>query len=93
MDLRKVIEVAAENRVAIELNANPARLDMDWRHWRRAAEAGVLCVINPDAHAPEHFDFVVAGILSARKGGLRKEDILNTRSLEAVRDWLADRPA
>ncbi len=83
-----VIEAAAETGTAIELNANPYRLDMDWRHWKRAAEADVLCVINPDAHSPEHFDFMEAGVLTARKGWLSPEQVLNTRPLEAVEAWL-----
>lgn len=89
VNIGKVIEAAVEEGVAIELNANPARLDLDWRHWKRAAEAGALCTINPDAHAPEHFDFVEAGVRSARKGWLTAEHVLNTRSLEEVQSWLA----
>jgi len=79
---------AAERDVVIELNANPHRLDMDWRHWKRAAAKGVLTSINPDAHAPRHFDFVEAGVLTARKGWLRAENVLNTRSLAEVKRWL-----
>lgn len=91
VNVGKIIEAAVEEGVVIELNANPARLDMDWRHWKRAAEAGALCAINPDAHAPEHLDFVEAGILAARKGWLTKEHILNTRPLEAVQAWIDER--
>jgi DNA polymerase (family 10) len=88
VDLRKVIEAAAEENAVIELNANPSRLDLDWRLWKFAKEAGVLCSINPDAHAPEHFDFVEAGLRAARKGWLTASDILNTRELPAIEDWL-----
>ena len=49
IDLQKVIDAAIANRVIIEINANPRRLDLDWRLWRRAAERGLMCAINPDA--------------------------------------------
>jgi len=88
VNVNAVIDAAAETGTVIELNANPARLDLDWRHWKRAAEAGVLCAINPDAHAPDHFDFVEAGVLTARKGWLTRDHVLNTRPLEAVQRWL-----
>ena len=91
VDVAKVLDAAAANGVAIELNANPQRLDMDWRHWRRAAEQGVLCVINPDAHEAGGLDHVRAGINRARKGWLRREDVLNTRRLAAVKKYLLDR--
>ncbi|MFP4542173.1 MAG: histidinol-phosphatase, partial [Opitutales bacterium] len=83
-----VVAAAAAHGVIIELNANPHRLDMDWRHWKSAAAAGVLTSINPDAHAPDHFDFVEAGVRVARKGWLRREQVFNTRSLAEVRALL-----
>lgn len=88
VDLRRVIEAAAEAGVVIELNANPSRLDLDWRWWKFAKECGVLCSINPDAHDPAHFDFVEAGLRAARKGWLAAADILNTRDLPAIEEWL-----
>ena len=72
----------------IEINANPRRLDMDWRHWRHATEKGVLCVINPDAHDPAGLEFVRAGVRVARKGWLAKERVFNTRPLKEVEKWL-----
>jgi len=85
----KVIDAVAANGKIIEINANPQRLDMDWRHWRKAADKGVLACINPDAHAVEHFDFVEAGIHVARKGVLQSREIFNTSSLHQVRERLA----
>lgn len=85
IDTRRVVEEAARQQVMIELNANPHRLDMDWRHWRAAAEAGVLCVINPDAHNTNGFDYIRAGILSARKGWLTPDKVFNTRSLAEIK--------
>lgn len=88
VNLRRVIDAAARNGVLIELNANPWRMDMDWRHWGLAAEKGVLCVVTPDAHALEDLDYLEAGILSARKAGLGVTDIFNTRSLDAILSFL-----
>lgn len=91
VDLARVIDAAAANGVIIELNANPRRLDMDWRWWRRAAEKGVLACINPDAHAGGQLRFVEAGVRVARKGWLTRDQVLNTRSRADVQAWLARR--
>lgn len=88
MNVQKIIDAAIANGKIIELNANPMRLDMDWRHWRRAAEKGLLCCINPDAHALHHFDFQQAGVLAARKGWLTAQEVFNTRTLTEVKDYL-----
>ncbi|PTY04964.1 DNA polymerase/3'-5' exonuclease PolX [Opitutaceae bacterium EW11] len=87
----KIIDAAIANRVVIELNASPWRLDMDWRHWRRAAERGVLCSINPDAHETGGLAFVRTGVNAARKGWLTKEQVLNTKSLPEMKKWLIQR--
>lgn len=89
VDVPKIIDAAIANRVAIELNASPWRLDMDWRHWRKAAGRGLLCVINPDAHETAGLAHVRAGINSARKGWLTQEQVLNTRSFTEITAWLA----
>ncbi len=83
-----IIDCAAETRTIIELNCNPRRLDMDWRWWKRARDKGVLCSINPDAHSTEGLHHLGLGVRVARKGWLRKEDILNTRSLAEVEAFL-----
>jgi len=88
VDVAKVIDAAIAHDVIIELNASPWRLDMDWRHWRKAAERGLVCSINPDAHETVALQEVRAGINSARKGWLTKENIFNTRGLAAVRKYL-----
>ena len=88
VDVAKVIDAALANGVAIELNANPQRLDLDWRYWRRAAERGLRCFINPDAHDTAGLDHVRAGINAARKGWLTAEHIVNTRGLAEVRRYL-----
>ena len=88
VDIAKVIDAAAANDTIIELNANPWRLDLDWRWWRRAAEKGVLCSINPDAHDTEQLAIAAHGVRIARKGWLTPEQVLNTRSLPEVLAWL-----
>lgn len=88
MNIQKIIDAAIANGKIIELNANPMRLDMDWRHWRRAAEKGLLCCINPDAHALHHFDFQQVGVLAARKGWLTAREVFNTRTLVEVKEYL-----
>lgn len=87
IDLEKVIDAAIANKVIIEINANPQRLDMDWRHWRRAAERGLVCAINPDAHQTSGLGYFHAGVNIARKGWLAPAQVLNTRSAEAVKEW------
>lgn len=91
VDVPRVIDAAVAHGVIIELNANPYRLDMDWRHWRKAAEKGLLCAINPDAHATDQLAYVAAGINVARKGWLTKKDILNTRSTAEVERYFKAR--
>ena len=88
MKVQKIIDAALANKTILELNANPMRLDMDWRHWRRAAEKGLMCCINPDAHALHHFDYQLAGVHAARKGWLAKENVLNTRPLVEIQRYL-----
>ena len=88
MNVQKIIDAALANGKILELNANPMRLDMDWRYWRKAADRGLLCCINPDAHALHHFDFQYAGVLAARKGWLQREQVFNTRTLPEVLTYL-----
>lgn len=84
IDYKKVIDACAANNVVIEINANPLRLDLDWRWHQYALEKGVMLSINPDAHRLEgHLDMHY-GILAARKGGLYKEMCLNALSLPEI---------
>jgi DNA polymerase (family X) len=91
VDLARIIDAAAANGVVIELNANPRRLDMDWRWWPRAVEKGVLCCINPDAHAIDQLSYVATGVRAARKGWLTPANVLNTRPLAEMKAFLAAR--
>lgn len=89
LNVDKVIDAAIANGKIIELNANPKRLDMDWRLWRNAAEKGLLCSINPDAHKLEHFDFMELGVNIACKGWLTAENVFNTKSITEVKQFLS----
>lgn len=91
IDLAKVIDAAIANRVIIEINANPNRLDMDWRLWRRAAERGLMCAINPDAHNVDSLALFQAGVNIARKGWLQPDQVLNTRDRAGVERWFRER--
>jgi len=91
IDLQKVIDAAIANRVIIEINANPRRLDMDWRLWRRAADKGLICAINPDAHRTEGLMYFEAGVNVARKGGLGPQQVLNCRDVQGVAQWFKKR--
>ncbi|MDX2187426.1 MAG: DNA polymerase/3'-5' exonuclease PolX [Opitutaceae bacterium] len=89
VDVARVIDAALANETIIELNATPERLDMDWRHWRRAAERGLLCSLNPDAHDTEGLRRVESGVRVARKGWLTREHVFNTRPLVDIQRWFA----
>ena len=88
LDAGKIIDAAIANRVVIELNASPWRLDMDWRLWRKAAEKGLMCAINPDAHEVGGLRHVQCGVNTARKGWLRRESILTTWSYVEMNAWI-----
>ena len=89
MDVNRIIDAAVTHGTLLELNANPMRLDLDWRHWKSAAEKGMLCCINPDAHALHHFDYQLAGVNTARKGWLTADQVLNAKPLAEVKDFLS----
>jgi DNA polymerase (family 10) len=81
-------EAAAENGVALEVNANPHRLDLWGSAVKAAVDAGATIAINTDAHAPEEFAFQRYGVHTARRGWAERADVLNTRDLEALRAFL-----
>ena len=89
VDVPAVIEAAAENGTIIELNANPWRLDMDWRWWKLAKEKGVKTSINPDAHDPEGLQYLYYGVRAARKGWLERSDVINCLPLGEIEGALA----
>jgi len=79
---KKVIDACAANKVCVELNANPHRLDIDWRWIPYCIEKGVKISVNPDAHSINGIDDIIYGTVSARKGGLTKSDCLNARPVD-----------
>jgi DNA polymerase (family X) len=88
VNLSKVIDACIANGKIMELNANPMRLDMDWRMWHAAADKGLMCCINTDAHHVSHLEFYRLGVSIARKGWLEKKNVLNTLSLAQVQKRL-----
>lgn len=88
VDVKKVIDACAANKVVIEINANPYRLDMDWTHIPYALKKGVMISVNPDAHSIHEIDNIRWGICAARKGGLTKEMTWNALPLKKVQAWL-----
>lgn len=84
LDVHRIIDAAAEYKVAIELNASPYRFDIDWRYCQYAKEQGVYISINPDAHSIEGLNDMEYGIGIARKGWLEKENVLNAMGVEEV---------
>jgi len=91
IDYKRVIDACAVNGVVIEINANPLRLDLDWRWHRYALEKGVMLSINPDAHRREGFNDMHFGVLVARKGGLTAAKNLNSFTLEEITSYFAKR--
>jgi DNA polymerase (family 10) len=91
IDYKKVIDACAANHVVIEINANPLRLDLDWRWHRYALNKGVLLSINPDAHRKDGFNDMRFGVLVGRKGGLTAQKCLNSFSLSEISAYFNNR--
>ena len=88
LNIPKILDAAAATGTWIELNANPWRLDLDWRWWHKARDLGILCCINPDAHKTSHLRFLDFGVTLARKGWLQAQDVVNTLTLSQLRKLL-----
>src|SRR5699024_10576537 len=82
VDMDQLIELAKRTNTALELNANPQRLDLSYENIKKAKEAGVPIIINTDAHNQSSLDFMKIGISAAKKGYLQQEDVLNTLPLD-----------
>lgn len=89
VDHKKIIDACAANHVAIELNAHPSRLDIDWRHIDYALQKNVLISIDPDAHTIEGFDDIRYGVLAAQKAMVTKEQNLSSFGLKEFENYLA----
>jgi DNA polymerase (family 10) len=91
VNLEAVLQAAAQHGTMIEINAHPARLDLDWVHCKRAKALGIPLVINPDAHSTEELKLVRFGVDVARRGWLEQGDVFNSLPLEQVTEKLAAR--
>jgi len=91
IDYERIFEKAAARGVMIEINGNPNRLDIDWRHVRRALDLGVGFAINPDAHSVHEYAALISGTWVARKAGLSAKEIFNTKPVEDVSEYLKKR--
>ena len=91
LDVEAVLEAAADLSLAVELNANPNRLDFSDVHVHRAKELAVPVVISTDAHSPRGLADMRFGVDQARRGWLEASDVLNTRSVEEMMGWLGRR--
>ncbi len=89
LDHKKIIDACSANNVVIELNANPRRLDIDWRWINYCLERNVLISINPDAHSIEGFQHIYYGVLCAQKAGVTKENNLSSFSLPDFEKFIA----
>ncbi|MBP6396466.1 MAG: DNA polymerase/3'-5' exonuclease PolX [Saprospiraceae bacterium] len=87
LDHYKVIDACAANNVAIELNSNPLRMDLDWTFIPYALDKGVKIAISPDAHSVSQYQFVKFGINTARKGGLNVSNCLNSMTVQELQTW------
>ncbi len=90
LDMETIFAAAHQHGVALEINANPRRLDLDDVHARRASELGVKLSINTDAHAPEHFDLLHYGIATARRGWVTADDVINTLPVDDLLNWVKE---
>ncbi|MBM7660607.1 DNA polymerase (family 10) [Bacillus mesophilus] len=89
VDMDLLIQLAKETNTALELNANPHRLDLASQYIQKAQDAGVKIVINTDAHHINQLDYMEIGISSARKGWIRKENVINTLELHQLKKFLS----
>jgi len=93
LDMEAVFAAAAEERVALEINAHPRRLDLEDIYARRATEKGIRLSVNTDAHSPADLDLMHFGIATARRGWVQPQDVLNAWEPGRLLAWLAERGA
>lgn len=89
IDTKKIIDACAANNVAIEINCNPYRLDLDWRNVIYGREKGCMFAINPDAHSIEGINDIKYGIKIAQKSGLTCSEVINCFSLKEIKEYLS----
>jgi DNA polymerase (family 10) len=91
IDIERILRACAAHGVAVEINANPWRLDLDWRWHQRALDLGCMMSINPDAHSTREIDLTHWGVEMARKGGVPANRVLNALTLPQLMQHLKKR--
>jgi DNA polymerase (family 10) len=91
IDVERILRTCAKHGVAVEINANPWRLDLDWRWHKRALELGCMMSINPDAHSTSEIELTHWGVLMARKGSVPKDRVLNCLDLRQLIAYLTQK--
>jgi DNA polymerase (family 10) len=91
IDIDAILQACARHQVAVEINANPHRLDLDWRWCQRGLELGCMFSINPDAHSLEELGLTRWGVIMARKGGVPPDRVLNCMGRAELARWLSRR--
>jgi DNA polymerase (family 10) len=84
IDIERILKACSKYNVAVEINANPWRLDLDWRWHHKALEFGCTMSINPDAHSITEIDLTRWGVAMARKGGVPPGRVLNTQTAKEL---------
>src|SRR5690606_3151260 len=91
IDMDAVFAAAQKHGTALEINANPMRLDLEAQYARRAVELGIPLCINTDAHSEKHLDLISYGISTARRAWVQAEAVINTWPLERFIEWTTQR--
>ena len=91
LDMEKILTAASADGVVVEVNANPRRLDLDWRHGPRARELGLLTSVNPDAHTVEGIGDIRFGVGIARKAGFEASRVVNTLDADSFGEFIGRR--
>ena len=91
LDMDAVFEAAKQSGIALEINANPHRLDLEAQYARRAVELGILIAIDTDAHAADQMDLMSYGVLTARRGWVEAKSVINTWPVERFIKWTQSR--
>jgi DNA polymerase (family 10) len=91
LDMPRIIEAAAANNTAIEINASPWRLDLDWRWGKKADSVSLMTAICPDAHSIQGIDDAKYGISIARKSGFSLDRVLNSWDADALLRWFSSK--
>ena len=87
-DTEKIIDACVANSVAVEINAHPKRLDLDWRWIYYARDKGCLFSINADAHSTSDISYLKYGVMIGRKAGLKNAEVINCFDLESFKQFL-----